>query len=141
MITYTPAQQEFMEKLKEMGLNYDDSIHSFGYRLTDNLHLGVFKFNTITTNWGHRGAHYEETLDCCYVAPEWRLKAPGEYESYTEQGEPFYLWESCGLKYSLSDIEDPEKQKEILDKVSKCILSIKECIRQEEQANLEKDFV
>lgn len=141
MITYTPAQQEFMEKLKEMGLNYDDSRNSFGYRLTDNLHLGVFKFNTITTNWGHRGAHYEETLDCCYVAPEWRLKAPGEYESYTEQGEPFYLWDRCGLKYSLSDIEDPEKQKEILDKVSKCILSIKECIRQEEQANLEKDFV
>lgn len=51
MITYTPAQQEFMEKLKEMGLNYDDSRNSFGYRLTDNLHLGVFKFNVITTNW------------------------------------------------------------------------------------------
>ena len=45
MIIYTPAQQEFMEKLKEMGLNYDDSRNSFGYRLTDNLHLGVFLFN------------------------------------------------------------------------------------------------
>lgn len=140
MTKYTAAQEELIEKLKNMGLIYSEQYKSFGYRIKDTLHLGVFKFDYITTNWGCRELPYEEILDCCYATPEWRFKKPGEYYSVNVKGNPFYVWEESGLKFSVSDVEDPERQKEIIDKVSKCVLSIKDCIRQEEQSNMEKDF-